>query len=135
MGYVQAGVQIVGLNEAVAGLKAMGELKELQTLNLEVGKRVVEQARPLVPYKTGALQSTLRASRRTKGVVVFAGRDPSVPYANVQNWGWFYDAKRMIRKNIKPTQFMNKGAIKVKPWIQDNYIKRLVALYEKHAKH
>lgn len=133
MGYVQAGVQIDNLNATVAGLKAMGADKELQKLNLEVGNRVLEQARPLVPVRSGQLLATLRVSKSTKGVTMLAGRGELVPYANAQNWGWFYDRKHMQAKNIKPTQFMNKGAAKVKPWIQTNYIQRLVSLYEKYV--
>lgn len=131
MGYVQAGVKVSGLNEAVTGLKAMGADKELSKLNLEVGNRIVPEAKALVPVKTGHLLGTIRAVRTLKGVTVKAGNTSDVPYANPQNWGWFYDRKNGQAKNIKPTQFMNKGAAKVIPWIKENYIQELVKIYNR----
>jgi hypothetical protein len=133
MPYAQSGIQISGLNETVAGLKAMGAESELQKLNFQVGTRVGNEARSLVPVRSGALQGSIRASKSLKGVVVTAGRDPAIAYANPINWGWFYDRKNFQAKNIKPTQFMNKGASKVLPWIRENYINELVKIYEKFA--
>jgi hypothetical protein len=133
MAYVKSGVYVSGLNEALAGLKAMGADSELAKLNLEVGKRVVTEARQLVPIKSGNLQGSIKSSKSVKGVIVRAGQDPNIPYANPQNWGWFFDRKNQQAKNIKPTQFMNKGAAKVIPWIQENYIKELVKVYERVA--
>ena len=43
MPYVESRIGILGLNEAVAGLKAMGAEKELQALNLKVGNLVVRE--------------------------------------------------------------------------------------------
>ena len=134
MGYVQAGVKISGLNETVAGLKAMGADKELSKLNLEIGNRIVPEARQLVPQRTGQLSGSIRAVRSLKGVTVKAGDTSGIPYANPQNWGWFYDRKNLQAKNIKPTQFMNKGAAKVIPWIKDNYIQELIKIYNRFAK-
>ena len=134
MGYVQAGIKVSGLNEAVAGLKAMGNTRELRELNLKAGNMVAVEARILVPVKTGALQGAIRASGTLKGVVVLAGRDPAIPYANAQNWGWFYDRKRQQAKNIKPTQFMNKAGAKVLPKIIDFYLPDLLKIYEKVSK-
>ena len=56
MAYVKSGIQVSGLNEAVAGLKAMGADKEIIKLNLEVGSRIVPEARQLVPVRSGNLQ-------------------------------------------------------------------------------
>jgi hypothetical protein len=133
MGYVKSGIQVSGLNEAIAGFKAMGAEKEFAKLNLEVGKRVVVEAKVLVPIRSGALSSSIRPVRSMKGVIVKAGSGEQVPYANPQNWGWFYDRKRQQYKNIKPTQFMNKGAAKVLPWIRENYIQELIKVYERVA--
>lgn len=133
MGYVKSDVKISGLNEAVAGLKAMGADKELSKLNLEIGKRIVVEAKTLVPIKTGHLLGSIRSVKSVKGVTVKAGNNSNIPYANPQNWGWFYDRKNMQAKNIKPTQFMNKGAAKVIPWIKEHYIQELLKVYERFA--
>ena len=134
MGYVQADVKITGLNEAIAGFKAMGAEKEIQALNFEVGKLVTTEAKKLAPVLTGRLRDSIRPSKTIKSVVVYAGRGNSIPYGNPQNWGWFYDRKNMQPKNILPKQFMNKGAAKVRPWIAQHYMQKLIAIFEKKAK-
>lgn len=135
MAYVQSEIKISGLNEVVAGLKAMGAQKELLALNLKVGKFVVNEAVQLVPIgKTGHLQASIKTVRSLNGVVVRAGQDPDIPYANPQNWGWFYDRKNFVQKNIMPTQFMNKAAAKVRSRIGEFYMKDLLAIYDKYSK-
>ena len=114
MPYVESRIGILGLNEAVAGLKAMGAEKELQALNLKVGNLVVREAKQLAPVRSGSLRDSIMATKSTRNVIVRAGRDPLIPYANPINWGWFFDREYFIAKNIKPTQFMNKGAAKVR---------------------
>jgi hypothetical protein len=133
MAYVKSGIQVSGLNEAVAGLKAMGADKELIKLNLEVGNRIVPEARQLVPVRTGKLQGSIKTVRSAKAVSVRAGDNGLIPYANPINWGWFFDRKNMQAKNIKPTQFLNKGAAKVLPWIKDNYLASLIKVYDRVA--
>lgn len=134
MAYVESRISISGLNEAVAGLKAMGAEKELKDLNFRVGNIVVREAKQLVPVRSGRLQDSIRASKSARNVQVLAGRDPFIPYANPINWGWFYDAEYFIYKNIMPTQYMNKAAGKVRARIGEFYMQDLVAIYEKYAK-
>ena len=103
MAYVESGVYVEGLNAMVAGLKAISEesTKEVVALNLKVGSMVRDEARQLVPVRTGALKASIRYSKGLYGAFVFAG-NANVPYANVQNWGWFYDKRNFITKNILP---------------------------------
>jgi len=133
LAYVTSQIYIEGLYQTLDGLKAMGAEKEIQKLNLKIGKLVVDEARTLAPRKSGDLADSIRASKTLKTVLVQAGRDPVIPYANPQNWGWFYDRKNFIRKNIKPTQFMNKAAKKVRKQIATTYMTELVKIYEKYA--
>ena len=134
MPYVESRIGILGLNEAVTGLKAMGAEKELQALNLKVGNMVVKEAKQLVPVRTGRLRDSIMATKSVRNVVVRAGKDPLIPYANPINWGWFFDREYFIAKNIMPTEFMNKGAAKVRKWIGQYYMEDLLAIYEKYAK-
>jgi len=143
MAYVQSGVYITGVNEIVAGLKAISSeaTKEVQALNLKVGNMVVKEAKPilrssLVPNSKsrGDLQGSIKASRGLKyGVQVLAGNAQGIPYANAQNWGWFEDKENMQKKNIKPKQFMNKAANKVRKEVPDFYMAELIKIYEKYA--
>jgi HK97 gp10 family phage protein len=142
MAYVQSGVYISGVNEIVAGLKAISSeaTREVQALNLKVGNMVVKEAKPLLASSlvsdtksTGALAGSIKASRSMKGVLVTAGNNNTIPYANAQNWGWFEDKKRMQKKNIKPKQFMNKAARDVRQDLPDFYMAELIKIYEKYA--
>jgi hypothetical protein len=132
--YVESGIYVTGLSETLAGLKAMGAEQELLALNLKVGKFVTDEAVKLVPVRSGVLQGSIKTSKSLNGVVVVAGRDPRIPYANAINWGWFYDRKNFVYKNIKPTQFMNKAAAKVRQKVADFYIQDLIKIYEKYTK-
>jgi HK97 gp10 family phage protein len=136
MAYIESGVYVTGLNEMVAGLKAISSeaTKEVQALNLKVGNMVKVEAKSLAPVKSGALAGSIRTSRSLGGAFVYAGRDPYIPYANVQNWGWFYDKKNFITKNIMPKQFMNKAANNVRGKLKDFYIQELITIYNKYAK-
>jgi hypothetical protein len=143
MGYVESGIYVEGLNEMIAGLKAVGSeaTKEVRALNLKVGNMVVKEAKAgfdatLIPgsKSQGDLKGSIKASSELRGVVVKAGKDPLIPYANAQNWGWFYDRNNFIYKNIKPKQFMNKAAARVRAVVGDLYIQDLVAIYNKYSK-
>jgi HK97 gp10 family phage protein len=135
MAYVQSGIYISGVNEIITGLKAISSdaTKEVQALNFEVGGMVVKEAKQLVPVRTGTLQGSIKASRSLKGVSVLAGTRETIPYANVQNWGWFYDKKRDQPKNILPQQFMNKAARDVRKDLPEFYMTRLIAIYQKYS--
>jgi HK97 gp10 family phage protein len=142
MAYVQSGVYISGVNEIVAGLKAISSeaTAEVQALNLKVGNMVVKEAKPLLASSLvpntkskGTLEGSIKASRSLKGVLVTAGNNNSIPYANAQNWGWFEDKKNMQKKNIKPKQFMNKAARDVRKDLPDFYMAELIKIYEKYT--
>lgn len=135
MAYVESGIYVEGLNKMVAGLTAMSSeaTAEVQALNRKVGIMVRDEARQLVPIgTTGNLRESIRYSKGLYGAFVFAGNS-KVPYANVQNWGWFYDKKNFITKNIKPQQFVNKAAAKVRQEVTTFYVQELVNIYEKYS--
>jgi hypothetical protein len=142
MAYVQSGVYITGVNEIVAGLKAISSeaTKEVQALNLKVGNMVVKEAKPILRQSlvansksVGTLAGSIKASRSMRGVLVTAGNNNTIPYANAQNWGWFEDKKNMQKKNIKPKQFVNKAARDVRKDLPDFYMAELIKIYEKYA--
>ncbi len=145
MAYVESGIYVEGLNAMVAGLKAISSeaTREVQALNFKVGSLVVNEAKILLPAtlvpnskSKGDLAGSIKASRSLKGVIVTAGTGASgnIPYANAQNWGWFYDSENFIQKNILPKQFMNKAAAKVRERAGQFYIEDLVAIYNKYSK-
>jgi hypothetical protein len=95
-------IRVRGLNEAVRALKVIGvPAKEIAQAGYEAGQVVAEEARTLVPVKTGALKSTIRVAKQQRKIVVRAG-GARVPYANPIHWGWF-------RRGIMPNPFFSKA--------------------------
>ena len=145
MAYVESGIYVEGLNNMIAGLKAISSeaTQEVQALNFKVGGMVVKEAKAFLPTtlvpntkSRGDLEGSIKASRSLKGVIVTAGTGSTgdIPYANAQNWGWFYDNKTPQEKNIPPKQFMNKAAAKVRERVGQIYIEDLIAIYNRYAK-
>jgi hypothetical protein len=95
-------IRVRGLNEAVRALKVIGvPAKEISQAGYEAGQVVADEARTLVPVKTGALKGTIRVAKQQRAVVVRAG-SARVPYANPIHWGWF-------RRGILPNPFFSKA--------------------------
>lgn len=95
-------IRVQGLNEAVRALKLVGvPAKEISQAGYEAGQVVADEARTLVPVKTGALKSSIRVARQQRAIVVRAG-GARVPYANPIHWGWF-------RRGIMPNPFFSKA--------------------------
>jgi len=95
-------IRVSGLNKVVRDLKVIGvPAKEIGLAGFEAGQIIAEEARTLVPVKTGALRGTIRVAKQQRKIVVRAG-SAAVPYANPIHWGWF-------RRNIKPNQFFSRA--------------------------
>lgn len=95
-------IRVRGLNETVRALKLIGvPAKEISQAGYDAGQIVAEDARTLVPVKTGALKSTIRVAKQQRKIVVRAG-NARVPYANPIHWGWF-------RRGIMPNPFFSKA--------------------------
>lgn len=116
------GVKVKNLRQVTRSLKAIGSPNaEIKAAGKEAGQIVATEAKTLVPVRTGRLRDSIKVSAIASGAVrVQAGSPTRVPYANPIHWGWFYDKKNFIKKNIKPNPFFSK-AIKIK---RDEVFKR-----------
>ena len=95
-------IRVRGLNEAVRALKVIGvPAKEISQAGFEAGQVVADEARTLVPVKTGKLKNSIRVAKQQRAIVVRAG-GARVPYANPIHWGWF-------RRGIMPNPFFSKA--------------------------
>ena len=104
------GIKVVGLNEAIRGLRAIGiPSAEIGQASQEAGEIVANTARSLVPVRTGALRGTIKAKKIARKVVVSAGNNRSVPYANPIHFGWNYDRVNLQQKNIRPRPFFSNA--------------------------
>lgn len=85
----QGKVTINGLRETQKSLKSLGEStkKELKETHREAAQIVVDGAIRTVPFRTGALAATLRASATQTSGRVRVGNS-SVLYAGAIHFGW-----------------------------------------------
>jgi HK97 gp10 family phage protein len=114
-----AGVKVKGYKQAIKALQAIGvPAAEIKAAGSEAGELVANQARSLVPVRTGALRNSIRVSKALNRVSVSAGNNRSVPYANPIHWGWF-------KRNIKPQPFFIKALGITRDEVYQNYYRTL----------
>jgi hypothetical protein len=92
----------------------------------ESGELVANEARSLVPVRTGNLRNSIRVGATARGkITVLAGNNrtskSAVPYANPIHWGWF-------KKHIKPQPFFVRALGYTRSEIYDNYFKQMEKL-------
>lgn len=81
-------VYIDGARRLRTTLKKAGyDISDFKKVNLAAATTVAGHAKSTVPYKTGALQSTIRPAGTLRAGVVRAGYK-RVPYAGPIHWGW-----------------------------------------------
>jgi HK97 gp10 family phage protein len=128
------GIKVVGLNEAIRALRAMGvPSAEIGQASQEAGEIVANQARSLVPVRTGALRGTIKAKKIARKVVVSAGNNNKVPYANPIHFGWNYDKVNLQAKNIRPRPFFSNALSRTRPQVYQVFFKNLDRLFQKYS--
>ena len=115
---VQPGVKVTNLREINKALAAIGVPKEaVKDAGKQSGELVANEARSLVPVRTGNLRNSIRvgatANNRTS--------KSAVPYANPIHWGWF-------KKHIRPQPFFVRALGYTRSEIYDNYFKQMEKL-------
>jgi hypothetical protein len=122
-----AGVKVKGYKQAIKALQAIGvPAAEIKAAGSEAGELVANEARGLVPVKTGALRNSIRVSKALTKVTVSAGNNRSVPYANPIHWGWF-------KRNIRPQAFFVKALGITRDEVYRNYYRSLDRLIETNS--
>jgi HK97 gp10 family phage protein len=128
------GIKVAGLNEAIRALRAMGvPSAEIGQASQEAGEIVANTARSLVPVRTGALRSTIKAKKIARKVVVSAGNNNKVPYANPIHFGWNYDKVNQQAKNIRPRPFFSNALSRTRPQVYQVFFKNLDRLFQKYS--
>ena len=124
---VQPGVKVTNLREINKALAAIGVPKEaVKDAGKESGELVANEARSLVPVRTGNLRNSIRVGATARGkITVLAGNNrtskSAVPYANPIHWGWF-------KKHIRPQPFFVRALGYTRSEIYDNYFKQMEKL-------
>jgi len=124
---VQPGVKVKNLREINKALDAIGVPKDaIKDAGKESGELVANQARGLVPVRTGALRNSIRVGATARGkITVKAGNNRSsssgVPYANPIHWGWF-------KRHIRPQPFFVRALGYTREEIYENYFSQMEKL-------
>lgn len=143
------GIKVEGLRETIKQLEALGASKaEIVEINVKAAQTIANAAQPNVPiyngtenkktgkryyYKSGgALKASLRVSKAKGYAAVILGNS-RVQYANPIHWGWFYDKKNFIDKNILPNRFLKKALDANYQSVIKEYDSRIQALLNKYG--
>jgi hypothetical protein len=130
-----AGIKVEGLKEALIALKKIGTpTAEVQAASQQAADIVAATSRGLVPVRSGRLRSSIRSKRQARKVLVSAGNNTTVPYANPIHWGWFYDKNNFIKKNILPQPFFSRALGITREQVYRTYFDNINKLFNKYYK-
>ena len=118
--YSPNGIKVEGFSQIQRGIVALGvpraEMKAAAQASAQV---VLNEAKSLVPVRTGKLRDSIRiTSGRFGAVQITAGNNrkgkAGIPYANPIHWGWF-------KRNILPQPFFSKALGITREQVYKNY--------------
>ena len=127
--YQPTGIKVRGFNQAIRSLRELGVPDdEIKRAGSESGELVANEAKTLVPVRTGRLRDSIRVSKTLRKVTIQAGNNrkskSGIPYANPIHWGWF-------KRNIKPQPFFVKALGITRDEVFRNYYDQLARLIAK----
>lgn len=129
------GIKVEGLRNALAALKAVGTpTAEISAAAQEAGEIVANMSRSLVPVRSGRLRATIKSRKQARKVLISAGNNKSVPYANPIHFGWYYDKNNFIKKNILPNPFFSKALGITRREVYETYFININKLFNKYYK-
>jgi hypothetical protein len=131
----QAGIKVENLKQVLKALREIGvPTAEVGKASQEAADIVANMSRSLVPVRSGKLRSTIKSKRQARKVLVSAGTNKSVPYANPIHWGWFYDRNNFVKKNILPNPFFAKALGLTRNEVYKTYFLNMNKLFNKYYK-
>lgn len=131
--YGQTGLKVKNLKEVTKALRAIGVPNDaVKAAGKESAQSVVNEAKSLVPVRSGKLRDSIRLSATARGkVTIQAGNNRTsrsgVPYANPIHWGWF-------KRNIKPQPFFSKALGLKRNEVYENYFNQMSKLIEQESR-
>jgi hypothetical protein len=131
----EAGIKVENLKQVIRALREIGvPTAEVGKASQEAADIVANMSRSLVPVRSGKLRSTIKSKRQARKVLVSAGTNKSVPYANPIHWGWFYDRNNFVKKNILPNPFFAKALGLTRNEVYKTYFVNMNKLFNKYYK-
>lgn len=137
----QESVKLEGVDLTEKLLKKLGAADaEIQAATIKSAKKVLVDAKAGANFRyagkyqqrTGRLLDSLKVVSR-KNHASIRGGGSKVPYANPIHWGWFYDKKNFVYKNIKPNPFLSRALGYNREEIIKNYEKVMNDLLNQYA--
>jgi hypothetical protein len=130
-----SGIKVEGLSDVLRALKTIGvPTAEVSAASQQAADIVASSARTFVPVRSGALRNTIRSKKQARKVLVSAGNNTKVPYANVIHWGWFYDRNNFVQKNIMPNPFFSRALGVTRQEVYKTYFDNINKLYNRYSK-
>ena len=127
-------IKVTGLNQAVRALRAIGvPSAEIGKASQEAGEIVAGRARTLVPVRTGKLRASIKTARQARKIIVKAGNDRNIPYANPIHWGWNYDSVNLKAKNIRPRPFFTNALRTTRDQVYKTFFDSMEKLFQKYS--
>ena len=123
----QTGIKVKNLKDITKALKAIGVPNDsVKQAGKDSDEAVINEARSLVPVRSGKLRDSIRLAANARGrVSIQAGNNRTsksgVPYANPIHWGWF-------RRGIKPNPFFSKALGLTRDEVYRNYFTQMEKL-------
>lgn len=131
----EAGIKVENLKQVIRALREIGvPTAEVGKASQEAADIVANMSRSLVPVRSGKLRSTIKSKRQARKVLVSAGTNKTVPYANPIHWGWFYDRNNFVKKNILPNPFFAKALGLTRNEVYKTYFVNMNKLFNKYYK-
>jgi HK97 gp10 family phage protein len=127
-------IKVQGLNQAVRALRAIGvPSATIGKASQEAGDIVAGKAKTLVPVRSGDLRETIKAKKQARKVIVSAGNNTKVPYANPIHWGWNYDKVNLQAKNIRPRPFFTNALRTTRKQVYEAFFGSMERLLQEYS--
>ncbi len=120
-------IEVQGLHKMRRALVKLDDAArdDFKQAGFKAAEIVVDEAKRLVPVRSGKLGKTIRAHKVVSGAKVSAGR-VSVPYAGVIHFGW-------AKKNIRPNPFLYDAADNRVNDVMQDYLDQVFEIWSRNV--
>lgn len=120
-------IEIEGLHKLRRALIKLDDAarEDFKQAGYQAAEIVVDEAKRLVPVRSGRLGKTIRAHKVVSGAKVSAGRT-TVPYAGAIHFGW-------ARRNIRPNPFLYDAADNRVNDVMNEYFDQMYEIWNRNV--
>ena len=120
-------IEIEGLHKLRRALIKLDDAArdDFKQAGYQAAEIVVNEAKRLVPVRSGKLGKTIRAHKVVSGAKVSAGRT-TVPYAGAIHFGW-------ARRNIRPNPFLYDAADNRVNDVMNEYFDQMYEIWNRNV--